>query len=56
VDLNAPAMLTKDWQKFDISFDGKSYGSEVMSGFGWTAVMPPNQKTIEFYVDDLRWE
>jgi hypothetical protein len=58
--LSRPKTLTAkpdaSWAKFDLSFDGHSYGSEVLSGFGWTAVMPPTAKTIEFYVDDLRWE
>lgn len=48
--------LTKDWAPLTISFDGASYGPELMSGFGWTAVMPPQTNKIEFYLDDLRWE
>jgi len=60
LNLSMPVTLTPNpdgsWQKFDLPFGNSSYGSEVMSAFGWTAVMPSNQKTIEFYVDDLRWE
>jgi hypothetical protein len=48
--------ITADWQPIFIPFDGKSYGPEVMSAFGWTFAMPAGQASIEFYVDDLRWE
>jgi hypothetical protein len=57
LNLSTNEQLGPGWQTFDIVFQsGTSYGPEVMSGFGWTAVMPLSQKTIEFYVDDLRWE
>jgi hypothetical protein len=51
-----PVQLTTDFQKFDVPFGSNSYGSEVLSGFGWTAQMPSGMNKIEFYVDDLRWE
>jgi hypothetical protein len=41
---------------FEIPFENHSYGSLVLSGFGWTVTMPAGASTIEFYVDDLRWE
>ena len=44
------------WQPVTIPLSGMSYAPEVMSGFGWTAVMAPGQQTIEFCLDDLRWE
>ena len=40
----------------EIPFGKRGYGTEVMSGFGWTAKMPSDVDQIEFYVDDLRWE
>ena len=51
-----PKNADGSWPEFNLSFGNASYGSEVMSAFGWTAVMPSTQETIEFYVDDLRWE
>jgi len=51
-----PAALSSDWKEFTVEFNGQTYGAEVMSGFGWTAAMPPKTTKIEFYVDDLRWE
>ncbi len=57
LDLTQSEVLTSTaWTPFQISFGNASYGSELMSGFGWTAVMPPQTTKIEFYVDDLRWE
>jgi len=44
------------WQPVAIPLTGMSYAPEVMSGFGWTAVIAPGQQTIEFWLDDLRWE
>jgi hypothetical protein len=52
----APVKLTTAFVKFDVPFGSSSYGSEVLSGFGWTAEMPHGTDKIEFYVDDLRWE
>jgi len=52
----APIQLNADFSKVDLPFAANSYGSEVLSGFGWTAQMPSGTQTIEFYVDDLRWE
>jgi hypothetical protein len=51
-----PVKLTTAFKKVDVPFGSNSYGSEVLSGFGWTAQMPSGKETIEFYVDDLRWE
>ncbi len=48
--------LSADYALFEIPFGSKDYGSEVMSGFGWTAKMPKNADKIEFFIDDLRWE
>ena len=56
LDLSQDEELDANWTEFSIPFDGKSYGSEVLSGFGWTTVMPPKTSKIEFYADDLRWE
>lgn len=44
------------WQAVTIPLTGLSYAPELMSGFGWTAAMAPGQQTIEFCLDDLRWE
>jgi len=51
-----PIQLSTGFVKVDISFGSNSYGSEVLSGFGWTAQMPSGVDKLEFYVDDLRWE
>jgi hypothetical protein len=56
LDVIEPHVLAKSFGKVDILFGTADYGSEVLSGFGWTAKMPPGQTKIEFYVDDLRWE
>jgi len=56
LNLSSPQTLISTWKEFDLAFPAHSYGPEVMSGFGWTAVMPPATSSIEFYVDDLRWE
>ena len=51
-----PLVLTQEFQKIEIPFGDHDYGSEVLSGFGWTAQMPTEATSLEFYVDDLRWE
>jgi hypothetical protein len=51
-----PIQLSTGFVKVDVPFGSNSYGSEVLSGFGWTAQMPSGTDKIEFYVDDLRWE
>ena len=56
LDLVSPLVLTTDFVKVEIPFGKRDYGSEVLSGFGWTAQMPAGTSRIEFYVDDLRWE
>ncbi len=56
LDVSKRVQLTTEYKLFQISFGAKDYGSEVMSGFGWTAKMPKDGDRIEFYVDDLRWE
>jgi hypothetical protein len=56
LNLSVSKSLTASWQSYSIPFDGQSYGSEVLSGFGWTAVMPPAAGTLESYIDNLRWD
>jgi hypothetical protein len=56
LNLSAPEVFSSNWQAYSIPFGTNSYGSQVLSGFGWTAVMPASQRTLEFYVDNLRWE
>jgi hypothetical protein len=56
LNLSAPEVLSSNWQAYSIPFGTSSYGSQVLSGFGWTAVMPASSRTLEFYVDNLRWE
>ena len=51
-----PLVLTPGFVKVEIPFGTRDYGSEVLSGFGWTAKAPKDGASIEFYVDDLRWE
>ena len=51
-----PLLLSPDFVQVEIPFGSHDYGKEVLSGFGWTAKMPKNVSSIEFYVDDLRWE
>jgi len=54
--LDPGLVLSSDFQQVDIPFGTHDYGSEVLSGFGWSAKMPPAATTLEFYIDDVRWE
>ncbi len=56
LNVSQSELLTSTWQPFRVLFGTSSYGSEVLSGFGWTAVLPPTARTLEFYVDNIRWE
>jgi len=49
-------VLTAGFTAIDIPFDGASYGNEVLSGFAWIATMPSGTQSVDFYLDDIRWE
>lgn len=51
-----PIVLGSEFQKVEVPFGNHDYGSEVLSGFGWSAKMPASATSLEFYVDDVRWE
>jgi len=45
--------LTKDWQEFSISLEGKDL-SVIKTGFCW--VVAGKKEPITFYIDDLKYE
>lgn len=56
LNLVQPLELTKEFAPIVLEFGDRSYGKEVLSGFGWTAKKPTETNQIEFFIDDLRWE
>jgi len=48
--------LTKEWKQYNLDLTGVDL-SYVLGGFGWVTNAPKNNdKTITFYLDDIRYE
>ena len=50
-----PAMLTTDWQQFEIDTEGKDL-SHIIGGFGLSANGDDNPEGFIIYLDDIRYE
>lgn len=56
LNVNRSLELSQKFEPVVIDFGDRSYGKEVLSGFGWTTKAAADGSTIEFFVDDVRWE